>query len=99
MNSILNNEFPPQGSLMGLFFEGFVITNRLMLVNFRIRNPFLFGRSHDEPVQKEALEQIPIIKINEANLHEFCEEQCSICFENFKIEETLMKTHCNHKFH
>ena len=54
-----------------------------------------------DPVPEELLRQLPTSKFTQANLDNFSEENksCSICQENYKVNEKYIILPCLHRFH
>ena len=51
------------------------------------------------PLSKNKINKIKTIKINEINIKEYNKINCSICMEQFKIKDKIMKLNCDHIFH
>jgi E3 ubiquitin-protein ligase RNF115/126 len=51
------------------------------------------------PASKQEVEKLEKTVISEENSTEFKEKDCSVCRENYKIDEKTIKMPCNHVFH
>jgi len=49
------------------------------------------------PATEESIREIPQTKITQQHVDE--ELQCSVCFENFNLDEQVKKLPCNHMYH
>jgi E3 ubiquitin-protein ligase RNF115/126 len=85
-NSNNNNPQNPIGSL-GDYFIGPGLD--LLFQHLAENDPNRYGTA---PAQKEAVEAMPTVKIEENS-------QCSVCLEDFEIGDEAKEMPCKHKFH
>lgn len=81
-----NQNHIPSGSL-GDYFIGPGLD--LLLQHLAENDPNRYGT---QPAQKEAVEALPTVKIEEA-------VQCSVCLEDFEVGAEAKEMPCKHKFH
>jgi len=84
------------GGLFGRNFGDFVSDGDLgNIEDWLYRN---FGNIQGPaPATEESIRGIPVIKVTQQHLDE--ELQCSVCFENFELDEDVKKLPCNHLYH
>ena len=72
------------------------------IINYIMQNdPNRYG---NPPASKSVLEALERIKVNESNLSEIgkessCENNCSVCKDNFEVGQIVLKLTCKHFFH
>jgi E3 ubiquitin-protein ligase RNF115/126 len=86
-SNINNNSQNPIGSL-GDYFVGPGL--ELLLQHLAENDPNRYGTP---PAQKEAVEGLPTVKIEESCL------QCSVCLEDFDVGSEAKMMPCKHRFH
>jgi len=86
----------PNGGIFGRNFGDFVSDGDLGTIeDWLYRN---FGNIQGPaPATEESIREIPQTKITQQHVDE--ELQCSVCFENFNLDEQVKKLPCNHMYH
>lgn len=51
------------------------------------------------PASKKSIEKLKKEKVQGHNLETFKEQECSVCKENYKLNDNLTVMPCNHNFH
>jgi E3 ubiquitin-protein ligase RNF115/126 len=51
------------------------------------------------PTSESALKTLKDIKLDENNLQEYGDKECSVCKENYILNDTISKLPCEHLFH
>ena len=66
-----------------------------------LSNSFLNLNSHygAPPASKNVVDSLPTVEVNEEFLKNCELNECSVCKEEFKLTEKVIKLPCNHVFH
>jgi E3 ubiquitin-protein ligase RNF115/126 len=67
------------------------------LLNFLMMNDP--NRHGTPPASKKAVESLEKIQITEDNIDKYKEIECCVCYDNFEIDNKLVKLECSHSFH